>query len=592
MISLFSLIIPFPLSDNGWFSTTADSNSCLTTIRKRASFVFSGHIHSPPTDYYTRDYRYSRISCTGAFFVDEWRPNRPVSFSAGWIDTDKKECRYYSFVCEATASERKWFVSKDEEPRPYRKPAKPSSLDDSRVSKIETIEAKAKEFPTVRRKDFEAISSAIQFRKGNTMIVWITGFPGIGKTTLAFDLSDVLFSGTKPIFIKRGHENNLRAVASHSTRLLLRNLVSCVEENGDVPIESLAADELLAVMAEVVSEGQLWFIIEAGEGFSEETKPNLVRFIDMVIAAGKSLSAVVTSRDRPKEITDPPHFVYELHDFTLEDVLALSRGRYSKDFVQELHERFRGHPLSVSAFLSEISKIELRSADEKELRELLAKVPQKTSELLKELWTRLPSLGQSIVSAISDIPELGIDRVVALSKDNQLERSGLLSAYPSSLPGGIEFYVHPLVSEVCCSTMSIQSRLDAKCFVLETLYSDKTLLALGPVLAKSSLEKGDMNRCRQLIHSDGRAWIEVAGIHASKEVLDLFLSLNGKDDIALYNLGLCYLFSGKYEDAESVFRSLLAGSAAASPFALAIQAETMECLRRRGRVLERSPSPS
>jgi tetratricopeptide (TPR) repeat protein len=574
---------PLVQIDTGCFAEALDSHQCLSTISNRCSFVFSGHIHQPG-NFSMVDFRGALgVSLAGAFYLDELHPFRPLTFSAGWMDTESNTCRSHVFTYQPP--NQLWICGGDTGEQRYRIPSRPASLKHGEYGI--KVPSAVKPPTKVRQRDYELVKKTLAPFGDTIRVLWVTGFPGIGKTTFSFHLSEVLFDGKKPIHLQRGDENDLKAIARAIRIHSPQTWFEAWKKHGDVPIEKLGNDDLIEIIGAVLRASDIWFIVEAGESYNEINKPCLCNFLDTVIATGSGVRAIVTTRERPQGISQPPHLLYELDRFTLDDTkhLVSDRTKCSAEFAKVIHERFHGHPLSISAFLAQITEPELSKTDEDRLVKLLQGVPFDTSNLLESLWSNLSEKGKRTVSAIAENPELGIPSVVSACAGRELERSGILSTYPSSLPNGVRYYVHPLVSEVCGPLIGSTERQKGKYEALEAAYGSG-LLDFGPLLAKTALEIGDMGRCTELIESDGRTWIEVSGIERSARVIETFLNLNRDYPHGLYLLGLCRLFAGEYQKAESVFLQLISVSSLSESFRLAVRAEVMECFRRQGMIFE------
>ncbi|MBI9064762.1 MAG: metallophosphoesterase [Marinilabiliaceae bacterium] len=572
---------PLTTTETGWFAESLDSDYSLRMVQSRCSFIFSGHVHRGEPLGLVNSRNSVGISQGGAFWLDDDNhPFRPLSFSTGWIDDENFNFRSYSFFYQPP--EDKWVPVGDTSVQTYRPPAKSMPVPSPVATETadDTIA-----FPEVRRNDYVKLYKKVDSFKNNINVVWVQGLPGFGKTVFSFMLSDIFFGGEKPIYIKRGDENNLKLISS---LIRLRYPTQWFEfwksYVKDTNTE-LSDDELLSLFADLMQSAPIWFLIESGEQYNESDKPNLVKLINLVSSLNCGLRIVITTREIPDPISQPPNVLYKLEEFSKEDSqnLALSQLTCSIDFIDKIHDRFHGHPLSICAFLSQISKTELDESSEAILLEGLSKIPIDTSNLLESLWANLSNTGKKIIAAISEITELGTPLVTSICENNELEKSGLLSIYPSTSPNEERFYVHPLISEVCIPAMDSTEVLDGKVEALQVSYSEGGL-ALGPDFATLLLAKGDVENCSKLIESDGRAWIEISGIDKSLSLLSKQLTVDSNNIVSLYLKGLCYLFSGDYTNSTKLFRHLHSISTGSMAFNLAIKAELMECERRKGNI--------
>ena len=573
---------PLIPADTGWFADSQDSYFSLNAIQGRSSFIFSGHVHRTTAYNLVSSHKHIGVSQAGAFFIDEWHPHRPLSFSAGWIDMSSSTFRTYSFFYQP--SEDKWVQVGDTEVQQYRSPASSKAPKD----KDESHEAKPKkDYPSVRAQDYENIVNILLDFKDSISILWVQGFPGVGKTTFAFCLSEVLFNGEKPIHIQREDENDLQKIARAIRINSPIEWFNAWKKHGKEPKDELSKEELFGIIAHIITTTDLWFVVEAGESYNETEKPDFCSFLNIISSTNTGLRAVVTTREIPKSISQPPNTLYKLSPFSFEDtkILTTSRTKCTEGLIEAIYNRFHGHPLSICAFLAQIVKPELTESDEYHLIENLEKIPYDTTTLLESLWGNLSQNGKRVISAISEIPELGIPAVASICEGNELEKSGLLSTYPYSSPDDVRFYIHPLVGEVCVPLLEFPERQKGKYDSYKAAY-DSGRLIIGPKLAKTLIEMGNIELCSSLVQSDGRAWIEVSGIDNSLLVINSLLDFEPNNLFALYLKGLCYLFSGDYHNSELVFRKLYSLPPDSDAFKLAIRSELMECSRRKGKIFD------
>ncbi|MCR4290030.1 MAG: metallophosphoesterase [Candidatus Scalindua sp.] len=572
---------PLTSVDTGWFADFLDTHSSQTTIMNRSSFVFSGHIHKPNAISMEDIHGSLGISLAGAFCTDEWHPYRPLSFTTGWINTDNNTFKLYIFVY--LPIKQKWECIHESKIHYYRTPSSAVSLKD----KIDISTNEHEPSLTVRSQDYNFLKKSLSSSGDSIRVLWIKGFPGIGKTTFAFSLSNILFKGKTPIYIRRGVENDTKAIVSAIQNHSPSKWFEVWKKHGKAPIDNITHEDLIEIISHIMNTSDIWFIIEAGESYNENEKSFFYKLMNTVIASNSGIRTIVTTRESPKGISQPPHFTYELDRFLLSDTIYLisERTKCSNKFKEEIHNRFHGHPMSICSFIAQITKLELDEKDENEMINVLKKIPFRTIDLLESLWSNISDTGKRVISAISDIPELGVKDVVSICKNSELEKSGILSTYPSSLPNNVRFYVHPLVKEVCCPLLKISERQKAKYEAVKAAYSSG-LLGFGPLLIKIAIEAGVIDHCSDLIQTDGRAWIEISGIKESAKAFDSFLNFDKYHIYSLYLKGLCHLFAGEYTDAESCFRHLLSLPSLSDTFTLAIRAEVMECYRRQGKIFE------
>lgn len=255
---------PLVSVDTGWFADTSDSHSSLSELRNRSSFVFSGHIHKPETFSMVDSHGGLGVSLAGAFCADEWHPYRPLAFSTGWIDGESNTYRAYVFTYQA--ANRRWVCTGGTDVQSYRLPSRPTSL---RLAERPTEVSEGASGPLrVRARDYELVRKSLSSFGNAIRVLWIMGFPGIGKTTFSFRLSDALFKGRKPIHIQRGDENDLKAIARairvHSPHIWFE----AWKTHGDIPIDKLTDDDLIEIIGEILRVSDIWFIVEAGDSFN------------------------------------------------------------------------------------------------------------------------------------------------------------------------------------------------------------------------------------------------------------------------------------------------------------------------------------
>lgn len=571
---------PIHSSETVWFADSKDTDYSLRAISSRCSFIFSGHIHKAEAGTLVNRTKSLGISQGGALWSDEENhPSRPLSFSAGWIDYVNFKYRSHSFIYQPL--ENKWVAVGDTDEQEY----KSESLSKNKISSVGIDKEKSIIFPEVREKDYIKLERKVSSLKNNISTIWVHGLPGFGKTAFSFELTNIFFNSEEPVYIKRGDENNLETI---STQIRLRYPTKWFEYWKNYVKDSnnkLSDDELLLLIADIIANSPVWFLIESGEQFNKKDKPNLVKFINLVSSINCGLRLIVTTREIPEPISQPPNIIYKLDEFLLEDTkeFILSQVTCSEKFIEAIHDRFHGHPLSIFAFISQIFESELNEDSESKLMKDLSNVPIDTAILLESLWNNLSMTGKKIISTISEIPELGTPLVTSLCENNELEKSGLLSFYPSAAPNKEKYYVHPLITEVCIPTLNPSEILEGKIEAYHITYNNGDL-CLGPDYVNALYEKGDYKKCAKLIESDGRAWIEVAGIEKSMHIINKYLLTKVDDIESLYLKGLCHLFSGDYINSSKIFSHLYSLNSGSEAFKLAIRAEVMECERRKGNI--------
>lgn len=436
---------------------------------------------------------------------------------------------------------------------------------------------------TIRKTEYSSLRDQLLLSPGSFRSILIYGTPpGIGKTTFAFGLSHVLFGGKQPCYIDRGVEDSLTSIASNVQSSVSDVWMDVLRRHARGRFSTLVEDTQFRIVAEVLLEANLWLLVEAGETLFKRGSA-IGRLLDLLTAAQSGIHIVATSRQAPQSASSPPHLQFLLHEFSTQDTSSYVSmfGITDESIVAQIHDRFKGHALSISSFANMVQGTPLFE-DPSSLSSYIETVPTATNSLFFSCWKMLTDVEKITLLGISDDHQLGLDSIVLSEEVKGLVQSGLLSRYPTSVAGGVAYYVHSLVREFL-ETITTAEERQRGVFVTRTAVYRAGHYKLGPDLLGAALHANEDELAGSLLIKDGRAWIEVAGIEKSLVAFEHYRSLSGiYSPNATFLLGLCDLFMGRYAIAQSRFEDVRDNQESQSLLSVAALAEIMECERRKG----------
>lgn len=565
-----------------WFSNHTDTSRSAIIIRDKSDLVCTGHIHEPNFLNVSDISDKLSVSYSGALYTDEYHPFRPLSFTAGWSDSILGTSNYYIFRYEETVNE--WKLLKSFRPDITTR----SHSTHKRLTRTHTLIASTLEsdihlsVPKVRSKDYLRIYEDIKSRKHDTKILWITGsLPGIGKTTFAFELTNIIFDGEKPIYIPRGKENDPREISKFIMHFKHDEWFDEWRNQSKTSINTTTIEELIQFIVYFIKKYNLWLLIESGESIGE--KQYLQSIVNFLSTSSSGIHIVLTCRHDITGLSSPPNHIFELGPFSKDDCHAFlnTYGIDYPEISEVVHSKYKGHPLTINSIITSIVSGGLADVNLETLKDYFNVLPNEIVDYFKSLWDSLTDYSRNIIYTISEYPDLGIEAVV---NQTELKSSGLLSVYPFAISGEVKYYVHPLIKDSCCASFDSDKKLKALLDVIGNAY-ELGYLEYGPVLLDKLIVSGDCKKCDELIINDGRAWIECANIPDTLKVLQQYLdNCDSNSNICLFQIALCELFSGNYKAANTLFKDLEKDNDLSDQFKLVIKSEQMECYRRLGMI--------
>lgn len=410
----------------------------------------------------------------------------------------------------------------------------------------------------------------------------IFGPPGLGKTWFAFHLVDELARGSRVLYIPRGVESDIGCITEMLQNKLATKWRKVLEESGHSTPDDLEENEFYEKAAEAFCANGTPIIIEAGEIF----KPNDNSFVNLLVNKAKNtnngsmviLTAYASMSDEQK--FDIQH---ELKPLSFRDSILLIKhfSDTTIDICKTVHERFKGHTLSIASWAKNHSICDL---DESGIGIAL---PEDTRILFQNIWKRLSPNARKLWSGIMDEPTLAYDEVIRSPELEELINTGMLNYYPHDQVSKTQVYVHLLAEESCKELLPKADREVARLELLQKAVDEGNCDAELKLV--SLLVSKDKKEAAKILLESGREWLEVAGLRNARKVLSN-ISMHfdaGSNAYAYckYLEAISLLFSGHYDDALLQFQSILKWADDVSEeFALAIKAETMECFRRIGEV--------